>query len=563
MKMLKHTTVTTFSLYILLVSFFPQIISAQDAVLEKYRWTLLDAKGNPTPRHENVFVAFEGKFYLLAGRGINPVDVFDPISNTWEKKSSSPMEIHHFQPVVYKDAIYIVGAMTGRYPKETPLTHVWKYFPKEDRWEKGHVIPEARRRGGAGAVVYNDKIYIACGIDFGHTSGTNNNFDEYNPETGEWTTLVKAPHIRDHFPAIVLEDKLYCVGGRNTSFHTKGKFSAFFGATTPWVDVYDFKKKTWETLEYQLPVPTAAGGLFSLSGKIIYTGGEGFLASAYNNTQCLDLKTGQWSQLSPLFVGRHGSSAVVHNNDVYFAAGSPNRGGGNMNTIEVFSKNHDWVSLFNGDNLNGWSVKCEKSDSNKEYWKVQDGAIVCDTEGNSDQNYMWLQSDNEYANFELRLKFQAFENYLGNSGVQVRSRYDAKAKVDKSVKGWMDGPQIDIDPKTKWRTGLIYDETRTEKRWIHPSLENWTIGNAHKPKKSVFYCEDEFPYWNDVIIICNGTKITTYINNVKVSEYDGNGVIDNKGHRKLNVGLKGHIALQLHKNHATKIRFKDIEIREL
>lgn len=37
---------------------------------------------------------------------------------------------------------------------------------------KGPVIPEGRRRGGAGVVLFNDKIYIAYGIEYGHTSGT-------------------------------------------------------------------------------------------------------------------------------------------------------------------------------------------------------------------------------------------------------------------------------------------------------------------------------------------------------------------------------------------------------
>ena len=33
--------------------------------------------------------------------------------------------------------------------------------------------------------------------------------------------------------------------------------------------------------------------------------------------------------------------------------------------------------------------------------------------------------------------------------------------------------------------------------------------------------------------------------------------------KKYNVGMNGHIALQLHKNSENKIWFKDIEVREL
>jgi hypothetical protein len=43
----------------------------------------------------------------------------------------------------------------------------------------------------------------------------------------------------------------------------------------------------------------------------------------------------------------------------------------------------------------------------------------------------------------------------------------------------------------------------------------------------------------------------------------GAGVLDDATHISRNVGLKGHIALQIHRNDQLKIRFKDIMIREL
>ena len=284
---------------------------AQELALDTYKWTMIDTQGEVKGRHEDSFIEYKNKFYLMGGRGINPVNVFDPSTNTWETKGNSPMEIHHFQAVVYKDVIYLMGAMTGRYPKEIPLTNIWKYYPETDKWEEGDEIPVDRRRGGAGTVVYKDKIYMACGIDYGHTSGTNNNFDCYDPNTGEWKTLTKAPNIRDHFPAIVVNDKMYCVGGRNTSFHTEKNFGAFFDATMPYVDVYDFEKETWYTMDEKIPFPTAAGGLVNINNNLIYIGGEGSRKQAFNNTQCLDLSTGKWTQLAHLTIGRHGSGAIV------------------------------------------------------------------------------------------------------------------------------------------------------------------------------------------------------------------------------------------------------------
>jgi len=111
---------------------------------------------------------------------------------------------------------------------------------------------------------------------------------------------------------------------------------------------------------------------------------------------------------------------------------------------------------------------------------------------------------------------------------------------------------------------LIYDETRTEKRWIYPSLTDWKITkeNTTHPR-IVFYWEDENSGWNDMTIVCKGANIKTYLNNFLVTDFDGTGLLDNEGHKKYNVGLKGHIALQLYMKNENKIWFKDLEIREL
>ena len=552
-----------FLLIFLLLFFMLKTEKSEAQNLSDYRWTLLDVKGEAKGRHENAFVEFKGKFYLLGGRGINPVNVFNPETNTWETKGDSPMEIHHFQAVVVDNAIYLMGAMTGKYPKELPLENIWKYYPETDTWEKGDEIPKERRRGGAGAVLYKHKIYMVGGIEFGHTSGTNNYFDSYDVKTGEWKVLTKAPHLRDHFPAIVVNNKLYCVGGRNTSVHQTNDFGAFFAATIPEIDVYDFITETWSTMKDNLPFPSAAGALVEMDKQLIYMGGECNWVNASFQTQCLHLESGNWSQLASLEIGRHGSGAILYNNNIYLAAGSPNKGGGNMNSMEVFSPTHQWKSLFNGENLNGWEVKCTEKDKGKDYWKADNGTILCDTKGNNDNEYIWLQTTEEFDDFELRLKFQAARKNKGNAGVQLRSRYDEKAKVDGEIIGWLDGIQVDIEPNNPFRNGYIYDETRTARRWINPDLPDWNISKEkYAPKKIIYYWEDEGSGWNDLRIICKGMQITTFVNNVKVSEYNGTGVLDDEGHRKYGVSTIGHIALQLHKKSNNFIRFKDIEIRE-
>lgn len=299
-------------------------------------WQTIAASGTPTARHEAAFVPFQGQLYLIGGRRINPVDRFDPESKKWTECAVTPMELHHFQAVVVDEAIYLVGAMTGRWPNETPLEKVVIYYPKEDRFEFGHTIPEARRRGGAGAAVYSGSIYIVGGITNGHQDGYQPWLDRYDPKTGEWEALADAPHARDHFQAVILHDRLYAAAGRTTSQRTKQGFDL----TVPEVDVYDLKKDVWlpNGSVPNLPTPRAGNMAANVKGHLVIGGGEcGRQKQAHSEVEAFNPKTGRWTSWAPLQRGRHGSGFAVAGNRLYTASGSGNRGGGpELNSIEEF-----------------------------------------------------------------------------------------------------------------------------------------------------------------------------------------------------------------------------------
>lgn len=215
-----------------------------------------------------------------------------------------------------------------------------------------------------------------------------------------------------------------------------------------------------------------------------------------------------------------------------------------------------WTSLFNGRDLSGWTVECVPADREKIFWKVTDGAIRCDSSGRKDHDYVWLLSAREYRDFELRLKFRTWRGVTGNSGLQVRSRYDRGA-------GWLDGPQIDIAPATPWRTGMMWDETRGVQRWIHPDLPKgkW-VAPEMAPAGFRFKFADEEDGWNDLAVTVTGACVRAKLNGVTVTDLNGAALLDDPAHRARNVGAAGHIALQLHRGDELKIEFKDVFVRE-
>lgn len=215
-----------------------------------------------------------------------------------------------------------------------------------------------------------------------------------------------------------------------------------------------------------------------------------------------------------------------------------------------------WASLFNGRDLEQWSVQCQEKDQGAEFWSVRDGAITADSLDKSGHDYVWLMSNREYQDFTLRLKFRAFRESPGNSGVQIRSRYDVN-------EGWLDGPQIDIHPTGPWRCGMMWDETRGVNRWIFPDIPKgkWVNESMSVPQRKFYFADDETP-WNQMEITAKGLNVKAVLNGVVITDFKGAGILDDEAHQKYNVGETGRIALQIHKGDQLKIQFKDLQIRE-
>ncbi|QEG23879.1 Kelch repeat-containing protein [Mariniblastus fucicola] len=301
------------------------LTATQTYAQEISSWQILETVGQPTARHEAAMVSYKGKLFLIGGRRINPVDVYDPATNTWTEKSKTPIELHHFQAVVHGDAIYLIGAMTGGWPRETPLEKVVVYYPELDQFKFVHSIPESRRRGGAGAVVYKDKIYIVGGITNGHWDGSRPWLDVYDPVTGAWTPKADAPHARDHFSAVVIGDKLYAAAGRTTSQKT----GQGFDLTVAHCDVYDLKKQEWLSNDSpEIPTQRAGNMAIAIDGDLVVGGGESVAhVKAHDEVEVYSPETKTWSRLPNLNRGRHGSAFAIIDNYLYTASGCGNRGG--------------------------------------------------------------------------------------------------------------------------------------------------------------------------------------------------------------------------------------------
>ncbi|MDF0717410.1 PKD domain-containing protein [Muricauda sp. 334s03] len=313
----------------------------------QYLWNDKNENENYTARHENSLVQAGDKFYLMGGReNAKTIDIYDYTSDTWTSLvDSAPFEFNHFQATEYNGLIWIIGAFnTNNFPNEVPADYIWMFDPESQEWIQGPEIPESRRRGSTGLVVYNDKFYIVGGNTIGHNGGYVQWFDEYDPATGIWTPLADAPIARDHFAAVVIADKLYVAAGRQSGGETTWK------PTIPQVDVYDFTAGTWSTLPAGQNIPTTRGGASAVNfnNKLVVIGGEvqdeevyGVLTDdALKVTEEYDPVTSSWKRLPDMNYERHGTQAIVSGPGVHILAGAPSRGGGNQKNMEYLGEDN-------------------------------------------------------------------------------------------------------------------------------------------------------------------------------------------------------------------------------
>jgi hypothetical protein len=91
------------------------------------QWIEVNPNATISKRHEACFVTVKGLAYLIGGRGMKNIDVYNPNTGRWVQKTGPPIELHHMQcvPVPIDDQIYIVSSWTGGFPKERNNSYIY------------------------------------------------------------------------------------------------------------------------------------------------------------------------------------------------------------------------------------------------------------------------------------------------------------------------------------------------------------------------------------------------------------------------------------------------------
>lgn len=191
---------------------------------------------------------------------------------------------------------------------------------------------------------------------------------------------------------------------------------------------------------------------------------------------------------------------------------------------EDVEKANGWLTLFDGKTLTGW-------EGNREMFRVEDGAIVGGTLDAPIPHNEFLCTQNEYSDFELRLKVKAVGEGV-NAGIQFRTK---RIPNHHEVIGYQ------ADMGGEW-WGKLYDESRRRKILAGPAPD---VDMSQVVKKGD---------WNDYVIRCEGSRIRLWLNGQLTVDFT---------ETEDDIETKGVIAVQIHGGPPSEAWYKAIKLKQL
>jgi len=193
-------------------------------------------------------------------------------------------------------------------------------------------------------------------------------------------------------------------------------------------------------------------------------------------------------------------------------------------------KDAGFVSLFDGETLEGWTPK-----QGTMKFEVVDGEIVGTCSAGPST---FLCTDKEYTDFIFTCETKWEVD--GNTGVQVRSRIGKQGGQDIVF-----GPQVEMEDLAKngrgWSGGIYGQQCGG---WFYPLK-----APEHQPLKDAIDREG----WNRMTVMVKGNVIKTWINGLPAAHW-----VDEK-----NEYPKGFIGLQVHGGKQGIIHWRNLKIKEL
>lgn len=226
-----------------------------------------------------------------------------------------------------------------------------------------------------------------------------------------------------------------------------------------------------------------------------------------------------------------------------------------INQLSDFEKSNGWNLLWDGKTNKGWrGAKLESFPMRG--WEIKDGVLsILSTDGGESTGPGDIVTNQVFSNFELELEFKITKG--ANSGI----KYFVKPDLNKGS-GSAIGCEFQIldDRNHSDAQAGVNGNRALGSLYDLIAAENLSVPGRGKQFKGI-------GNWNKARILVNGSKVSHWLNNEKIVEYNRNtqlfkALVDKSKYKiwtDFGQWRDGHILLQ---DHGDTVHFRSIKIRE-
>jgi Tol biopolymer transport system component len=232
-----------------------------------------------------------------------------------------------FGTVSHDGKIYMAGGHQGAehtYPEESFSDQFVVYDTLTQTWRE--LAPRPAKAHGYQIAAHGNYIYAFGGFAFSKIHKPKwkslDQIDRYDITLNKWETIGKLVSPRSSNAAIKVDDKVYLVGGWNSTPKFDNDLDGIFLES---IEVFDLKNEKVELASFKIPQPVrrAFTGI-EHEGKLLLVGGLGQGASHFellNNVTSIDPVSGSSRELSPLPFATFAPAAEIINHQLYVFGG--------------------------------------------------------------------------------------------------------------------------------------------------------------------------------------------------------------------------------------------------
>lgn len=278
--------------------------------------------------------AYADKLYVFGGSSEaagTKTQIYDIAQDSWSQGTEMPRYRESAVAAELDGLLYVIGGTDpdtcgGDY-RCGQLTEVDIYNPTTNAWTTAGALNE--KRDVAGAVVYNDKIYVVGGMHSasGDTQVSNrDSIEVYDPATNVWTVLDRnIPYPIRSAATTLVGDRIYVIGGCSEHGADLAALEADNTCQQTVVQFYDIGDGIWDIADDNMPTGRHFSGQHvaaTTDWLLVFGGATDLSATTFADVEAFNVDSATWASATALQTARKSSASAVYNGYLYVIGGA-------------------------------------------------------------------------------------------------------------------------------------------------------------------------------------------------------------------------------------------------